>query len=65
MRRVIESHGAEGAEPETATEAGLVSDTQSTLTNLPPNQTLIIAISARNSSGETTPTEVVRGLRQT
>ena len=50
--------------PDSATEIGLVSDTQCTLTDLPPDQPLIVAISARNASGETVPTYFAHTIDQ-
>ena len=55
---------ADGADPASATEMGLITDTQCVLTDLPPDRPLIIAVSARNSSGETKPTDVVHGYHE-
>ena len=45
------------ASSDPATEVGLIAETQATLTSLPAGVPVTVAVSARNSSGETAPTE--------
>jgi hypothetical protein len=52
--RVTWRTGASGAEP---VQAGLFADLAVTLSGLPSGQTIFVSVSARNASGETTPTE--------
>ena len=52
--RVTWRTGAPGADP---VMAGLFADLAVTLTGLPSGQTIAVSVSARNATGETTPTE--------
>jgi hypothetical protein len=41
------------------TEVGLFTDRQCLITGLPAGSTIVVMVTARNSSGETAPTEAV------